>query len=435
MGGPPTWQLATAVYVPLLTANLSVIGSGLIIYCMLVPGRQTKLRKPHHRILLAMSIYDLFYSLAKAWTFLLTPRAGEPGAMGVPGAQGNMATCRLQGFFIETAHATGAYNSLLSIYFWLSICRGVKNERWDKYEPLAHALIFVIFVGFAIAGVAIELFNPAFGFCFIASYPPGCESAPGAPTCERWPPRTMGLMYEIFAQMWVQAYLVIVVMTNVAIWYKVHKQEKAIRDINSRSISRQASQSYNNKKKDVNRERMVAIQSTLYVGAFILCWIGPTAFHLADWISGFKSFWAVLVIVIFTPLQGFWNAIVFARPTYIRLRRKYPDLKRLQAVKMIFFTADPVAATDTLFSCAAAPYSSAVADHGRETVRNLGRLIDDDSFVGDDEDEDTGPSSEVIVDSGKEAEPTKDISAQEITTSSITIVKGSNGVDSFQENA
>jgi len=88
-----------------------------------------------------MSIYDFLYSLAKAWTFLLTPRAGQPGAMGVPGALGNMATCRLQGFFIETAHATGAYNSLLSIYFWLSICRGVKNERWEKFEPFAHALL------------------------------------------------------------------------------------------------------------------------------------------------------------------------------------------------------------------------------------------------------------------------------------------------------
>ncbi len=106
MSGPPTWQLATAVYVPLLTANLSVIGSGLIIYCMLGPGRQTKLRKPHHRILLAMSVYDLLYSLVKAWTFLLTPRDGQPGAMGVPGAMGNMKTCRLQGFFIETAHSS-----------------------------------------------------------------------------------------------------------------------------------------------------------------------------------------------------------------------------------------------------------------------------------------------------------------------------------------
>jgi len=381
MSGPPTWQLATAVYVPLLTGNLSVIGSGLIIYSMLVHGRRTKLQKPHHRILLAMSIYDLFYSLVKAYTFLLTPAAGQPGAMGVPGAMGNMATCRLQGFFIETAHATGAYNSLLSIYFWLSICRGIKNDTFTKYEPIAHVLIFVVFVGFAIAGVVVELFNPAFGFCFIASYPPGCESGPGAPVCERWPPRTMGLMYEIFAQMWVQAYIVIVVVTNAAIWYKVHKQEKAIRKINQRSLNNNMERGLSQRKKETNRERMVAVQSTLYVVAFIACWIGPTAFHLADWIAGFKSFWAVLVIVIFTPLQGFWNAFVYARPTYIRLRRKNPDLDRLQTVKLIFFTPDPMAVAAASIFSSRSPVSAAAVP----STQPSNRLVDDDSFAEDGE--------------------------------------------------
>ena len=57
-GPPPSWQFACAAYIPLLTANLSVVGSGLIIYSMLVVGRQTKLRKPHNRLLLAMSIYQ-----------------------------------------------------------------------------------------------------------------------------------------------------------------------------------------------------------------------------------------------------------------------------------------------------------------------------------------------------------------------------------------
>ena len=236
----------------------------------------------------------------------------------------------------------------------------------------------------------------------------------------------MGLMYEIFAQMWVQAYLVVVVVTNVAIWHKIHKQEKAIREISNRAISNHA-QSCSRKKKEVNRARMVAMQSTLYIGAFISCWIGPTAFHLADWISGFKSFWAVLLIVIFTPLQGFWNAIIFARPTYIRLRRKYPNLKRLQAVKVIFFTSDPVTTTETLFSAGA---SSSVMD-GR-SKRNLGRLIDDDSFAGDNEDDNKDLSDETMANACKEADL---FSSEESTRPSISMVKGSNGDEPFQENA
>ena len=287
-----------------------------------------------------MSIYDLMYSLVKGWTFLLAP-----AGYGVPGAQGNMATCRLQGFFIETAHATGAYNSLLSIYFWLTICRGVKPERWTKFEPLAHILVFVIFVGFASTGVAIELFNPVFGFCFIGSYPPGCESSPDAPTCDRFPPHTLGLLYEIFAQAWVQAYILIVIATNTAVWWKVRQQEKSIQKYRSYShanAQQRGPESIAEMKKEVNRERMVAIQATLYVVAFIISWLGPTVFHLADWIAGYKAFWAVMVIVIFTPLQGFWNAFVYARPTYQRLRRKHPDIGRYMAVKMVFLHPDPL---------------------------------------------------------------------------------------------
>eukprot|EP00563_Minutocellus_polymorphus_P001806 CAMPEP_0181030234 /NCGR_PEP_ID=MMETSP1070-20121207/5616_1 /TAXON_ID=265543 /ORGANISM="Minutocellus polymorphus, Strain NH13" /LENGTH=433 /DNA_ID=CAMNT_0023107583 /DNA_START=56 /DNA_END=1354 /DNA_ORIENTATION=- len=334
-GPPPAWQFACAAYIPLLTANLSVVGSGLIIYSMLVVGRQTKLRKPHNRLLLAMSIYDLLYSLVKAWTFLLAP-----AGYGVPGAQGNMQTCRLQGFFIEMAHATGAYNALLSVYFWLTICRGVKPERWTRFEPLAHILVFVIFVGFASAGVAIELFNPVFGFCFIGSYPPGCESSPEAPTCDRFPPQTLGLLYEIFAQAWVQAYILIVIATNMAIWWKVRQQEKSIQKY--RGVGERKVQSIAEMKKEVNRERMVAIQATLYVVAFIVSWLGPTVFHLADWIAGYKAFWAVMVIVIFTPLQGLWNAFVYARPTYQRLRRKNPDIGRYMAMKAVFLHPDPL---------------------------------------------------------------------------------------------
>lgn len=135
------------------------------------------------------------------------------------------------------------------------------------------------------------------------------------------------------------------------------------------------------RKKETNRERMVAVQSTLYVVAFIACWIGPTAFHLADWIAGFKSFWAVLVIVIFTPLQGFWNAFVYARPTYIRLRRKNPDLDRLQTVKLIFFTPDPMAVAAASIFSSRSPVSAAAVP----STQPSNRLVDDDSFAEDGE--------------------------------------------------
>jgi len=307
---------------------------------MIGPGRREKLRKPRNRLLLAMSVYDMLYSLVKAWTFLLAPKG-----YGVPGAQGNMATCRLQAFFIEFTHATGAYNSLLSIYYWLSICKGVKPGTFSKYEPYAHGMIFITFLSFAVCGLVIELYNPVFGFCFIGSYPPACETSSEAPPCDRFPPESLGLLYEIFAQMWVQAYIVIVIITNTLIWMKVREQDRVIKRYSFAATTQWDSRqsfSLRRRQSDLGRSKSVALQSTLYVAAFIACWIGPTLFHLIGWIWGIQSFWAVFVIVLFTPLQGFWNAFIYARPTYLRMRQKFPHMGRYQTAKSIFFDADPL---------------------------------------------------------------------------------------------
>ena len=86
-----------------------------------------------------------------------------------------------------------------------------------------------------------------------------------------------------------------------------------------------------------------------------------------------------LVIVIFTPLQGFFNAFVFARPTYIRLRRAKPELGRLQTVKMIFFTPDPMTAVKSSAVSSRSPFSFA----DMPSIRPTNRLVDDDSFVED----------------------------------------------------
>lgn len=112
-GPPPTWIFSCAAYIPLLTANLSVIGSSLIIYSMLRGGINSphsikQLKQPQNRILLAMSIYDVSYSLPKACAFLLYPTG-----YGVPFALGNLQSCSFQGFCIQLGgHACGANNAL-----------------------------------------------------------------------------------------------------------------------------------------------------------------------------------------------------------------------------------------------------------------------------------------------------------------------------------
>ena len=383
---PPSWQFALAAYIPLLTANLSVAGSSIIIYSIVGHGssesRNNKLRRPHLRLLLVMSCYDIFYSTAKAWTFLLSP-----SGYGVPGAQGNLTTCSFQGFCIQVgAHATGAYNAVLSLYWYFTICKGMQQITWDRIEPYIHLGIACLFFGLGITGLSMQLYNPAFAWCFIASFPPGCGTTPEAPTCDRFPPSTLGLYYELFAQMYVQLYFVIVIAANTAIWYKFHQVEKAMTLRLRESCSTQQQQQFSTTNdsqalfkaypttstssqqsqsttppcppmpmppvttsrrvslmaQSVKRERAVAIQSLLFSAAFCLCWIGPTAFHLASWIHGYQEFWAAMIIVIFTPMQGLFNALVYGRPTYLRVRHKFPNHTKWWVWKRVFFVDDPM---------------------------------------------------------------------------------------------
>ena len=67
--------------------------------------------------------------------------------------------------------------------------------------------------------------------------------------------------------------------------------------------------------------------------------------------------------------------------------------------------------------------------------RNLGRLIDDDSFAGDSSEDVEKGSSSVTDDAGKEAGHLNELAAQkETTTHSITIVKEGSSGDSFLDN-
>ncbi|KAL7468625.1 hypothetical protein ACHAXS_008850 [Conticribra weissflogii] len=240
---------------------------------------------------------------------------------------------RVLGFFIELGGgSTGACNALLSIYYWLRICKGVRPSTFAKYEPFAHVAIFSIFCCLATTGVVIKLFNPGIGTCFILSYPPGCETGPGTPPCDRFPRESLGLYLQLFFLMWIQMYVIIVTITHILIWRHVRKQDKTINRYLEEQTLEQA--------QTARRSRSVAVQSTLYVCSFISCWIGPIILFIIGSILRYQSFWGVLITNILTPLQGFWNAFVFARPMYSRIREKYPEIGRFEVVKIVFFDPD-----------------------------------------------------------------------------------------------
>ena len=248
---------------------------------------------------------------------------------------GNQATCSMQGFFTQFGYAAGTYNLVLSLYYYLTINRGMKQKDFSRVlEKVLHGSVVTLHVGFAIAGASIGLFNPTPSFCYISPAPFGCLGNDEVP-CERFG-TTFPYFYEAFGQFWIQLAYVVIIITNLLIWLYVRKQEKQMQKyrMSCRTIS--TDEKLLKMKKSSKHARSVFIQSMLYVGAFVLSWSWATVFHLISWIGGVSAFWPTLLINTFLPLQGFWNAFIYARPRYLRIKKKRQSLGFGQVVKLAF---------------------------------------------------------------------------------------------------
>jgi hypothetical protein len=167
-------QLMATVLCPKFTAMASVVGSSLIIRdVILLKKNMPDGLSTRHRLLAGMSVCDIISSSAWFLTSWPVPENLPFGLWNV----GNKHTCSAQGFFVQLAIGTVAYNACLALYYLLVIRYGWKNEYIAKY---VEAWMHFVAVGFALStGVAslyLDIFNPfGFGFgCSITAPPPIC---------------------------------------------------------------------------------------------------------------------------------------------------------------------------------------------------------------------------------------------------------------------
>jgi len=92
------------------------------------------------------------------------------------------------------------------------------------------------------------------------------------------------------------------------------------------------------------RVREVGKQSLLYVGAYFCCNICPIAIQVLDnrnYEYNKNAVYAFLPLLIgqsiLTPLMGFFNCIIYFRPTFGRVRKKFPTESKIWCVKKTMF--------------------------------------------------------------------------------------------------
>mmetsp|Transcript_48711 Transcript_48711/g.72318 ORF Transcript_48711/g.72318 Transcript_48711/m.72318 type:complete len:460 (-) Transcript_48711:364-1743(-) len=295
-------------FLGLFSGTLSVMSSSSII-CTILLNRRRKFRLVYHRLVFSMSIMDILVSCAHALSTAALP-VGTPGSWG---AIGNDATCTMQGFLTQTGVAVPMLNGMLSMYYLLTIRYGIReNFIRNHIEPFMHAIPILYAFTTASLGLALNLYSPVeFNtFCWISTV--SCENSV-AVGCTR---NSQAIMTRRFFYGAVVSFnFIFIPVVMVAVYWTVSRQEQLLRNRHRDSITVVS----------CNRSRKVAHQGMAYVAAFYMTYAWGVTLHGVNDHKGVIVVPLIFMTRFFAPLQGFFNYIIYIRPSFLNVRKENPD--------------------------------------------------------------------------------------------------------------
>jgi len=385
---PTIWQqkLLSILFLP--SCTLSIIGSAFIIRNIRKEGKQT----PYRSIMLWTSICDI---IASAGIFLqpFLPPANRPDTY--VWAFGNDASCNALGFVTQFAFSAHMYAGLLSYYFLMTVRHGVKQHEFAKKLPYIHGFIISWSIATGIAGIFLGAYGPTGSAtaCWVAG-----------DLCEDGCPNTdlIGFTFGGFAFV----SLISIIVNNFLLYRFVRatvlqgqkrgmRAEEELRNYRRPEVEDDAKSTFTErvarsvapgkysgmskgrspmaqgsasnqmlprakpKPKSVlrssdnqwNRVRQVGKQSLLYVSAYFFCSMWPFCIQVLDnrdyeYNKNAPYIFLPLLIgqSVLQPLMGFFNCMIYFRPTFGRVRRKFPKETKVWRSKRALF-GEPIKPT------------------------------------------------------------------------------------------
>lgn len=288
-------KVALAI-IPKCTGFLSFSGSLFILQDVL----RRKERFVYHRLVLFMSIFDIIASVVNMFSTMPIP-SDTPGVLW---AKGNQATCIAQGFFNELGNiSTPMYNASLCAHYLLIFRNNWSERKMKTIEYGLHAVPLLFGFTMAILGLVFDLFNPSGWLCWYAPFPQGCAGD----ECER------GKHASLFR--WIHYFIIwSSILFNTLAMFLIFK---SVRDVEKKTRRFSLDENY--------QSRKVAKQALFFVGALYLTWFFTTGARVYSIVHKSSNYPLLLLMAIFFPLQGFWNAMVYLRPRFIRIQKEHPD--------------------------------------------------------------------------------------------------------------
>ena len=316
---------------PRLSAPLSILGSGTILYIVLRDFKR-KIRRVYHRLLLAYSSIDVICS----FNFALSAAVVPTGTPGVWAAHGTVGTCEASGFVSQFSFALGVYATFICLYYVLVLRYNVRERTLARRaEPFVHAFALVPPLVLGTIMLLQGNYNPTnaiVGWCFINVYPMDCLHRDEI-ACER------GENYHVW---------LVLHNTPFFFFFAVVSASMILTYTKVRNLEERGAQwSLRRSRQSQHRIRETRTQAFLYISAFFLTYIFlgiSTLLGPSPATKEHRNFYlpVVALIKVFLPLQGMWNCIIYIRPRYAAIRLRHPDLPVWGILRMILNSSEEV---------------------------------------------------------------------------------------------
>ena len=327
-----------AAIAPRISGGLSFVSSSIVIY--LIARSQDKLHKIYHRIMFGMCIADMIGSSAVSLTTLPMPRDLSLVNSDVAAyidewkgtRLGNWATCRAQGFFaVLGMNAMYGYNGALCIYYACVIFFKMKDKTIAKYvEPVLHLVPISLGLGFAILPFFYDLYS-------VNGYEAWCTIT-GTKVGAKWLfflPYLLGSLVLFLLLLCGICFVLIiakVIITDRRL-NKVMIRRQNDNELEAGTSDNDNVQSLEKAKQANNNSKVVIVQALGYILSFLLTLFSPL---VRSFVNHYEPYWVYRLGVILSPLQGFFNAIIFICHKVYNYRRIHPDVSRIEVIKKLF---------------------------------------------------------------------------------------------------
>jgi hypothetical protein len=286
---------------------------------MIVSGGHQQMSLVYNRILLILSSFGILSSFAFGASTLPIPKDSLCAQSNGVLALGNEASCSLQGFFLTLGAVVPHYIIAICISHVASI--KYDSTVLQRYEPFVHMFAILPTIALAITQLAKDQYHSEQFFCFIEEK---CRYSD--PTCRsEWEsdasqsPRT-----SLWALVYINSLVFFMLVVSMIWMTYLRKTDSSWMD------SRITSQTSRLPK-----------QSLWYLSSCFITYFFPLVYKSLEFAGESPDTALVnlllMLIAFFTPLQGFWNFMIFIAPRYSTLKSCFPEESSSSLLKQIIF--------------------------------------------------------------------------------------------------